>query len=160
MGWMRSRAGWRPTTRSCTQHSCARTLRYTSIVVTPRARRCGKCAASIPPGTAREYDSFSKIRVSGIFVVSVSNPSLRAMTSSPADPQGDVVVNVFGRTDVGRTREHNEDAFVVADLTTGNATLQPEVRQHVLGPKGTLFMVADGMGGAAAGEVRRAVAVG
>jgi len=91
--------------------------------------------------------------------VSVSNPSLRAMTSSPADPQGDVVVNVFGRTDVGRTREHNEDAFVVADLTSGNATLQPEVRRHVLGPKGTLFMVADGMGGAAAGEIASAMAV-
>jgi protein phosphatase len=60
---------------------------------------------------------------------------------------------------VGRTREHNEDAFVVADLTTDNATLQPEVRRHVLGPKGTLFMVADGMGGAAAGEIASAMAV-
>lgn len=80
-------------------------------------------------------------------------------STSPADPHGDVVVNVFGRTDVGRTREHNEDAFVVADLTTNNATLQPEVRRHTLGPKGTLFMVADGMGGAAAGEIASAMAV-
>jgi len=70
-----------------------------------------------------------------------------------------VTVHVFGRTDVGRTREHNEDAFVVADLTTNNATLQPEVRRHTLGPKGTLFMVADGMGGAAAGEIASAMAV-
>jgi PPM family protein phosphatase len=54
---------------------------------------------------------------------------------------------------VGRTREHNEDAFVVADLTRSNATLQPEVRTHVVGDRGTLFMVADGMGGAAAGEI-------
>jgi protein phosphatase len=75
------------------------------------------------------------------------------------DSPGEVIVNVFGRTDVGRTREHNEDAFVVADLTTDNATLQPEVRRHVLGPKGTLFMVADGMGGAAAGEIASAMAV-
>src|SRR5690348_5898659 len=80
-------------------------------------------------------------------------------STSPADPHGDVVVHVFGRTDVGRTREHNEDAFVVADLTTNNATLQPEVRRHTLGPKGTLFMVADGMGGAAAGEIASAMAV-
>jgi protein phosphatase len=34
-----------------------------------------------------------------------------------------------------------------------NATLQPEVREHRPGPRGSLFMVADGMGGAAAGEV-------
>ncbi|MFN9215536.1 MAG: PP2C family protein-serine/threonine phosphatase, partial [Gemmatimonadota bacterium] len=70
-----------------------------------------------------------------------------------------ISVQVFGRTDVGRTREHNEDAFVVADLTRDNATLQPEVRTHALGPKGSLFMVADGMGGAAAGEIASAMAI-
>jgi protein phosphatase len=74
-------------------------------------------------------------------------------------PSGSVIVHVFGRTDVGRTREHNEDAFVVADLTRGNATLQPEVRTHVVGDRGTLFMVADGMGGAAAGEIASAMAI-
>ncbi len=70
-----------------------------------------------------------------------------------------VIVHVFGRTDVGRTREHNEDAFVVADLTRGNATLQPEVRTHTVGDRGSLFMVADGMGGAAAGEIASAMAI-
>ena len=72
---------------------------------------------------------------------------------------GDVVVRVFGRTDVGQMREHNEDAFVVADLTRGNATLQPEVRSHAIGQRGSLFMVADGMGGAAAGEIASAMAI-
>jgi protein phosphatase len=71
----------------------------------------------------------------------------------------DIVVHVFGRTDVGRTRDHNEDSFVVADLTTDNATLQPEVRTHVTGERGSLFMVADGMGGAAAGEIASDMAV-
>ncbi len=81
------------------------------------------------------------------------------MSSSTEAPQGEVIVHVFGRTDVGRTREHNEDAFVVADLTTDNATLQPEVRKHLVGDKGSLFMVADGMGGAAAGEIASDMAV-
>ena len=78
---------------------------------------------------------------------------------TPTVSHRSVIVHVFGRTDVGRTREHNEDAFVVADLTRGNATLQPEVRTHEVGDRGTLFMVADGMGGAAAGEIASAMAI-
>ncbi|HEV8510183.1 MAG TPA: Stp1/IreP family PP2C-type Ser/Thr phosphatase [Gemmatimonadales bacterium] len=62
-------------------------------------------------------------------------------------------VEVFGKTDLGRTRDHNEDRFLVADLTRKAASLQPEVRQHDIGPRGTLLVVADGMGGAAAGEL-------
>jgi PPM family protein phosphatase len=62
-------------------------------------------------------------------------------------------VEVFGKTDLGRTRDHNEDRFLVADLTRKTASLQPDVRQHDIGPRGTLFVVADGMGGAAAGEL-------
>ena len=69
-----------------------------------------------------------------------------------------VRVSVFGKTDLGRTREHNEDTFLVADLSTGNASLQPEVRRHEVGARGSLFMVADGMGGAAAGELASAMA--
>jgi len=69
-----------------------------------------------------------------------------------------VQVSVFGKSDLGRTREHNEDTFLVADLSTGNASLHPEVRQHKIGPRGSLFMVADGMGGAAAGELASAMA--
>jgi protein phosphatase len=69
------------------------------------------------------------------------------VTASP------VRVSFFGKTDLGRTRDHNEDTFLVADLSSGNASLLPEVREHEIGPRGSLFMVADGMGGAAAGEL-------
>ena len=62
-------------------------------------------------------------------------------------------VEVFGKTDLGRTRDHNEDRFLVADLSRKAANLLPEVRHHDVGPRGTLFVVADGMGGAAAGEL-------
>jgi PPM family protein phosphatase len=71
---------------------------------------------------------------------------------------GPVRVSVFGKTDLGRSRDHNEDTFLVADLSTGNASLQPEVRRHEIGARGSLFMVADGMGGAAAGELASAMA--
>ncbi len=74
------------------------------------------------------------------------------MTSAP------VRVSVFGKTDLGLTRDHNEDTFLVADLSTGNASLHPDVRNHEVGPRGSLFMVADGMGGAAAGELASAMA--
>ncbi len=69
-----------------------------------------------------------------------------------------VWISVFGRSDIGRAREHNEDRFLVADLTARRASLMPEVREHEVGRKGSLLMVADGMGGAAAGEVASEIA--
>src|SRR5688500_10738051 len=50
-------------------------------------------------------------------------------------------------------RRGNEDCFLVADLSTGNVGLTPEVSQHRLGDMGSLLIVSDGMGGAVAGEI-------
>ena len=73
-------------------------------------------------------------------------------------PHPSIQVNVFGKTDLGQTRDHNEDTFIVADLPKDGASLPPEVRHHSVGDRGSLFMVADGMGGAAAGELASAMA--
>jgi serine/threonine protein phosphatase PrpC len=71
----------------------------------------------------------------------------------------DIRVSVFGRTDVGLVREHNEDNFLVADLSEGNRSIRPEAQSRRIGPKGSVFAVCDGMGGAAAGEVASRIAV-
>jgi serine/threonine protein phosphatase PrpC len=80
-------------------------------------------------------------------------------TQAASAHKNGIFVNVFGRTDIGLVREHNEDNFLVADLTTGNRSIRPEVREHSVGDKGSLFAVCDGMGGAAAGEVASRIAV-
>ncbi len=77
----------------------------------------------------------------------------------PASDDREVIVHVFGHTDVGRTREHNEDSFVVLDLGTDDPAPPEATRTHALGPHGALFMVADGLGGAAAGEIASELAV-
>ena len=74
-------------------------------------------------------------------------------------PQAPVVIQVFAQTDVGRTREHNEDSFVVVNLTDGQPIRFERLVEQAADPAATLFMVADGMGGAAAGEVASATAV-
>ncbi len=71
-----------------------------------------------------------------------------------------VRVSLCGRTDLGRTRDHNEDTFLVADLTADRAELTPDVRDHEVGERGSLLLVADGMGGAAAGELASSMASG
>jgi serine/threonine protein phosphatase PrpC len=71
----------------------------------------------------------------------------------------DVLVSVFGRTDIGMHRSGNEDSFLVADLTKGDIDLGPGASTHQLGERGSLMIVSDGMGGAAAGEIASEMAV-
>ena len=83
------------------------------------------------------------------------------LNTSP-DDNHQVVVRVFALSDVGHTRDHNEDSFLVAELTgpqavTFDAAL-PEATAMTGGKHGLLFMVADGMGGAASGELASSMA--
>jgi protein phosphatase len=70
-----------------------------------------------------------------------------------------IQVSVYAGTDIGMHRSGNEDAFLVADLTTGAVGLGPEMSTHPVGERGSLLIVSDGMGGAAAGEVASELAV-
>lgn len=67
-------------------------------------------------------------------------------------------VELFGSTDVGQVRDHNEDNFVLCrDLTTQDWNFK-RGEAFELGKLGTMLFVADGMGGANAGEVASDVA--
>jgi len=71
----------------------------------------------------------------------------------------EICFRVFGRTDVGQVREHNEDNFLVGNLSTGSRSLMEIDREQRVGARGTTLVVCDGMGGAAAGEVASQLAV-
>jgi serine/threonine protein phosphatase PrpC len=71
----------------------------------------------------------------------------------------DIRVTLFARTDVGQVREHNEDNFLVADLTRRSRGLLEANRATAIGSQGAVFAVCDGMGGAAAGEIASQLAV-
>ncbi len=80
-------------------------------------------------------------------------------SSDTATAGGQIRALLFGRTDVGQIREHNEDNFLIADLTEQSRKLRLEDRDRLISAKGNVFGVCDGMGGAAAGEVASQMAV-
>lgn len=64
-----------------------------------------------------------------------------------------ITIRVFAKSDLGKARDHNEDNFLVADLSRRDCTAPVSEREYELGDRGLLLVVADGMGGAAAGEL-------
>jgi protein phosphatase len=64
------------------------------------------------------------------------------------------VVSAVAGSDVGRVRSNNEDYFLMADL----AQPAPTARRSAVTSAQALLIVADGMGGAAGGEVASALA--
>ncbi len=73
--------------------------------------------------------------------------------------RGSIKVTVTGITDVGRVRDHNEDNLLVADLTAKECLESGQTISLELGDRGLLLAVADGMGGAASGEIASETAV-
>jgi protein phosphatase len=74
--------------------------------------------------------------------------------SSPA-----LYISAYGQTDLGLVRKNNEDSFLIVDLTEGTESAGSSALNFTAGERGGLLMVADGMGGAEAGEVASRMAV-
>jgi serine/threonine protein phosphatase PrpC len=80
---------------------------------------------------------------------------------APVTP-GPLRVTAFGVTDKGNVRAHNEDQFLIAELSKSMRVWQttlPEPKLQVGEERAHLFLVADGMGGHQAGERASALAV-
>jgi serine/threonine protein phosphatase PrpC len=88
-------------------------------------------------------------------------PVLRPRQAQRKEPRA---MDVAGLSDIGCVREQNEDSFLIADLgrwldVRDTSLAVPEASRRIAGPRGTMLMVADGMGGHGGGEVASAVAV-
>jgi len=68
-------------------------------------------------------------------------------------------ISVSAFTDVGMKRKMNEDALLLADLTNFNFSFGARINTGHLSERGALLAVADGMGGAAGGEIASELAV-
>lgn len=86
--------------------------------------------------------------------------------SSSVEPEiaSPVEIDAFGLTDPGKKREVNEDQFLVASLSKSmlihQTSLPQSDHERLLGvPRGTLLVVADGIGGHGGGDVASSVAV-
>ncbi|HSN28425.1 MAG TPA: PP2C family serine/threonine-protein phosphatase [Kofleriaceae bacterium] len=76
------------------------------------------------------------------------------------EPGTSLQVVVSARTDVGRVRDANEDAFSITELQSGFAIDAFDADRAVdVGQRGLLLALSDGMGGHQAGEVASALVV-
>jgi len=76
----------------------------------------------------------------------------------------DITVDAYGATDVGKRRDKNEDQFFIGEVSNSMKVQLTSIAiddcATVFGrPQGHLFLVADGLGGHAAGERASALAI-
>ncbi len=85
--------------------------------------------------------------------------TLRALTTIIMRSAG-IGLEVYGRTDTGKVRPTNEDAFVVADLAASHPMhVMTRPLDIAVGPHGALLVVSDGIDGAQAGAMGCALAL-
>ncbi len=83
-----------------------------------------------------------------------------ASDPSPRPGQQGIGFTIYGKTHVGLIRDHNEDNFMVGDLSVASGPLPGEqVFKGSVSDRGLALAVCDGMGGAAAGEIASQMAV-
>jgi PPM family protein phosphatase len=70
-----------------------------------------------------------------------------------------VSVDSYGLSDVGLIRTNNEDSFLIATPSSDFGNHNPAEFNGVIPENGAMFIVADGMGGAQAGEIASRMAV-
>lgn len=83
-------------------------------------------------------------------------------TVAPPAEGGSLAVHCCGATDKGQVRHNNEDQFLIARLSKSMQVLQTSLPQPPTRQSSDcshLFIVADGMGGHAAGEQASALAI-
>jgi protein phosphatase len=117
-------------------------------------------ATKATPGDAQDAETVP-LAIAASKGAAAKDPSANGSSPPPAatPAKRDVRLRLFGRTDVGQVREHNEDNFIVADLSKASRGLMESDRNQLVGERGALLGVCDGMGGAAAGEVASQLAV-
>jgi PPM family protein phosphatase len=69
-----------------------------------------------------------------------------------------LIVDICGKSDIGLVRQHNEDSYLYGNLETGEKSTQatPTALKIEAGP--AVLIVADGVGGAASGELASSIA--
>lgn len=67
--------------------------------------------------------------------------------------QQPLVFKLHAATDQGLVRERNEDTLLLYDLEAKETLARDAEEEHLLGERGALLAVLDGMGGAASGDV-------
>ena len=105
-----------------------------------------------------DADKSAEIEAADEAPTKAADASSSSGAEAPADV-GKLRARLFGRSDVGQVREHNEDNLLIADLSKRERGAAELPHVFELGPGGGLLAVCDGMGGAAAGEIASQLAV-